>query len=151
MRWAPKAVKDMLRLMPEDLAQNYGRLRAAFQTFQARGGTYDGKGVAHLPGGMLPMEVDAVQDKGKSKGKTRGYFGCGSQTHLGRDCPHPRQQKQWRQPQQQRQQQQSTKTCKGCGRAGHVVAECRTTAARIAKAASKGGKGGGRGSGRPGP
>ena len=141
MRWAPKAVKDMLRLMREDRAQNYGRLRAALQTFQARGRPYDGTSVAHLPGGLLPMEVDAVQTKGK--GKTRACFGCGSQTHLRRDCPNPRQQ-------QQRQQQQNTKTCKGCGRTGHVVAECRTTAARAAKAAGKGGQGGGKGSGTPG-
>ena len=120
MKYAPKSVKEFLRITPEDLTRDYGRLRHALQTYQTRGRAYDGTGCLVGPEGALPMEVgtlettgeevDAINVKGKAKGKGKvgPCFKCNQMGHLKANCRVTTQLR-----------------CEKCGKVGHKGADCR--------------------------
>eukprot|EP00972_Heterocapsa_arctica_P014671 2161174-Heterocapsa_arctica.AAC.1 len=77
MKKAPKDVRNFLRGHPDDLTQDFGRLKRALHTYRVRGQTYDSTGRVVSEDGerwetqptSLPMEVDALAWKGKGAGK----------------------------------------------------------------------------------
>eukprot|EP00972_Heterocapsa_arctica_P018764 2774425-Heterocapsa_arctica.AAC.1 len=76
MKKAPKDVRNFLRGHPDDLTEDFGRLKRALHTYRVRGQTYDSVGRVVSEDGErwetqrapLPMEVDALAWKGKGKG-----------------------------------------------------------------------------------
>ena len=141
-RYAPSAVKQFLRIVPDDMATSYAKLRNSLDLFYAKARQFDTQGSLSCD---YP-EVDAVA-KGGWKGAGKGRKGAGKgkggskvkgkgkgkqqqqhtqqqqskQQHWQSDSQP--QQKQWvsnkmQQPQQKQQQQQSPFGGKGAGKSG---------------------------------
>jgi len=142
MKWAPPKVQEFLRLTPEDLTRDYGRLRSAFQTYLARGRTYDAAGCLRGADGSLPMEVDALKSKGKRKQPTpatqqqRTCFNCGRIGHVRADCRSPTVSGKGGRGGGKGGKGEQMQKCGKRGRAGHRAADCRS--------GGKGSKGGGK-------
>ena len=71
-RYAPPVIRQYLRLVPEDLASSWRRLRDSIDLFYAKARQFDRQGTLDYP------EVDAVvkgNSKGRGKGKGRGKQG----------------------------------------------------------------------------
>ena len=85
---APPLVQELLRCHPEELMQDYGRMREVLRTFRIRGIRYDATGAAlpgapafvagkirGLPSGTVPMEIGAVVPQGAGRGSSPWYPG----------------------------------------------------------------------------
>jgi hypothetical protein len=142
MKWAPPKVQEFLRLTPEDLTRDYGRMRSALQTYQARGRTYDAAGCLRGTDGSQPMEVDALKGKGKGKQpisatqQQRTCFNCGRVGHVKADCRSPTAPGKGGRGGGKGGKGEQMQKCGKCGRAGHRAADCRS--------GGKGSKGGGK-------
>ena len=120
-RWAPKAVREFLRVCPVDLASSWKSMKEALVTYQMRGRVYTGNGLSD----PSPMDISMMKGGGGAKGAGRGGKGggfkgdclkCGKPGHMARDC-------------NVKVTQQPAKVTRGaCGRYGHVAKDCRVSA-----------------------
>jgi hypothetical protein len=88
-RWAPKRVREFLRVNTSDLTASYAELKRALRDLQVRSQTFDavGQGSQDQHSEYVPMIVDALKGLGRRTAtKTDECRNCGKKGHFARDC-----------------------------------------------------------------
>ncbi|CAE8611618.1 unnamed protein product [Polarella glacialis] len=89
-RWAPKRVREFLRVNTSDLTASYVELKRALRDLQVRSQTFDaaGQGSQDQHSEYVPMIVDALKGLGKWKTATKAdeCRNCGKKGRFARDC-----------------------------------------------------------------